>query len=177
MTVLDMRLFGDPILRSKSSDVLVFDDALAKLAADMMDTMLAAPGVGLAAPQVGIPKRVVTYDDTQGNAGVLVNAEIAWSSEEIQEAEEGCLSIPGVYLPVVRALRVRVRAQDLRGASFEIEGEGLLARIFQHEIDHTDGILFVDRLTPERRKEAMRLIREQELGTGPAEGARPAPAL
>ncbi len=177
MTILEMRLFGDPILRTAATEVTMFDTDLARLAENMTETMLAAPGVGLAAPQVGVSKRLITYDDGQENSGAIANADIAWESEETQEAEEGCLSIPGLFLPVVRALRVKVRAKDLTGQPIELEGEGLLARIFQHEIDHTKGVLFIDRLTPELRKEAMRIIREQQIGLEPSGSARPATAL
>jgi peptide deformylase len=163
MTVLAIRKFGDPVLRSPGLPVVEFDDKLAKLAADMHETMHAAPGVGLAAPQVGIPRRLFTFDSGE-ESGAYANPEIVWRSDDTEEGEEGCLSIPGVFFPVVRAQSVRVSAQDLDGAAVELQGEGLLARIFQHEIDHVDGILFVDRLTPERRKEAMRLLREQALG-------------
>jgi peptide deformylase len=169
MAVMPIRIFGDPVLRSPAQPVESFDDALRKLASDMDDTMRDAPGVGLAAPQVGVPRRLFVFDDGE-TRGALANPEITWRSDETQEGEEGCLSIPGVFFPVVRAERVRVRAQDIEGAPVEIEGEALLARIFQHEIDHVDGILFVDRLAPEHRKEAMRLLREQALGA-----AMPAP--
>jgi peptide deformylase len=163
MTVLAIRKFGDPVLRSPGLPVVDFDDRLAKLAADMRETMLAAPGVGLAAPQVGIPRRLFTFDSGE-ESGAYANPEIVWRSDGIQEGEEGCLSIPGIYFPVTRATSVRVRAQSLEGDPIEREAEGFLARIFQHEIDHLDGVLFVDRLEAEHRREAMKLIREAELG-------------
>jgi len=176
MTVLEIRTFGDPVLRSPGLDVVDFDDRLSALAADMRETMLAAPGVGLAAPQVGVPRRLFTFDSGE-EAGAYANPEIVWRSEETQESDEGCLSIPGVYFPVVRALNVKVRAQTLDGERVEREAEGFLARIFQHEIDHLAGTLFVDRLDPEARREAMRLIREAELGLAPTRQAPPARAL
>src|SRR5687767_6703704 len=145
MGQLDIRKFGDPILRSAASAVTEFDDNLAALAADIRETMLAAPGVGLAAPQVGVTRRLFTFDSGE-DAGAYANPEIVWRSEETQEGEEGCLSIPGVYFPVVRAMQVRVRAHSVDGAPIEREAQGFLARIFQHEIDHLDGVLFVDRL-------------------------------
>lgn len=168
MALLQIRTFGDPILRSPALPVVEFGERLRRLAADMRETMRAAPGVGLAAPQVGVPRRLFTFDAGEdGEAGAFANPEIVHRSEETQEGEEGCLSVPGVYFPVVRAMRVRVRAQDLDGAWVEVEAEGLLARIFQHEIDHLDGVLFVDRLSEEHRREAMRLLREMELGLVP----------
>jgi peptide deformylase len=168
MAILTVRTLGDPILRSKSLPVHTFNEALARLADDMHETMAAAPGVGLAAPQVGRPIRMFTYDSgPEGERGTLVNPTITWMSPETEEGEEGCLSIPGAYFPVVRALTVRVSAQDVTGASVEREAEGFLARIFQHEIDHLDGILFIDRLAPEVRKEAMRALRDQDFGMSP----------
>ena len=176
MGLLDIRRFGDPILRTPALAVVDFDGGLTALAADMAETMLAAPGVGLAAPQVGVPRRLFTFDSGE-EAGAFANPEIVWGSDEKQEGEEGCLSIPGIYFPVERALRVHVRAQLLDGSPVEREAEGFLARIFQHEIDHLDGVLFVDRLDAEHRREAMRLIREAELGLAAGPPADPARAL
>ncbi len=178
MARLEIRRFGDPILRSPALPVGEFDAHLATLASDMRETMLAAPGVGLAAPQVGVPRRLFTFDSGEED-GAYVNPEVVWRSEETQEGEEGCLSVPGLYFPVVRAMRVRVTAQLLDGAPVEREAEGFLARIFQHEIDHLDGVLFVDRLDPELRREAMKALREAELGLGlaPAPVSDPARAL
>lgn len=176
MSVLEIRTFGDPILRSRGLDVVEFNDRLRALAADMHETMHAAPGVGLAAPQVGVPRRVFTFDSGE-ESGSYANPEIVWRSEETQEGEEGCLSIPGVYFPVTRAMSVKIRAQNLEGEQVEHDAEGFLARIFQHEIDHLDGVLFVDRLDAENRREAMRRIREAELGLTPTRQSPPARAL
>lgn len=176
MGMLDIRTFGDPVLRSPALPVTEFGDRIAALADDMHETMKAAPGVGLAAPQVGVPRRLFVFDSGE-ESGSYANPEIVWRSEETQEGEEGCLSIPGIYFPVVRAMKIRVTAQLVDGAPVEREAEGFLARIFQHEIDHLDGILFVDRLDPERRKEAMRTIREAELGIVQAPATDPARAL
>jgi peptide deformylase len=168
VAILTIRTLGEPILRSKASPVTLFDDDLAQLAADMHETMRAAPGVGLAASQVGRLLRMFVYDTgDEGESGTLVNPEIIWASTETVEAEEGCLSLPGTYYPVTRAVAVKVRAQDVTGAPVEREGEGFLARIFQHEIDHLDGILFIDRLAPELRKEAMKALRDQDFGMAP----------
>jgi len=176
MALLQIRTFGDPVLRSPALPVVEFDERLETLAADMRETMLAAPGVGLAAPQVGVPRRLFTFDSGE-DTGAFANPEIVWRSDEMQEGEEGCLSIPGVYFPVTRAMKVRVRVQTITGEQAEHEAEGFLARIFQHEIDHLDGVLFVDRLDAEHRREAMRKIREAELGLSPAPPAQQARAL
>ena len=168
MAILTIRTLGDPILRSKAAPVTAFDNDLAQLAADMHETMRAAPGVGLAATQVGRLLRLFVYDSgDEGESGSLVNPQITWASDETVEAEEGCLSLPGTYYPVARALAVKVRAQDVIGTTVEKEAEGFLARIFQHEIDHLDGILFIDRLAPELRKEAMKALRDQDFGMAP----------
>jgi len=178
VALLNIRTLGDPILRSKAIAVTSFDDELTQLAADMHETMEAAPGVGLAATQVGRLLRMFVYNaGEEGGSGTMVNPQIVWRSEETQEAEEGCLSLPGTYYPVVRALQVRVAAYDLTGTAIEREGEGFLARIFQHEIDHLDGILFIDRLDPGIRKEAMKALRDQDFGMSPPPRAKPATTL
>ena len=178
MAILRIRTLGDPILRSKAAPVTVFDDELRQLAADMHETMRAAPGVGLAASQVGRLIRMFVYDSgDEGEGGTMVNPEIVWMSEETQEAEEGCLSLPGTYYPVTRALAVRIRAQDVTGKEIEREAEGFLARIFQHETDHLDGILFIDRLAPELRKEAMKALRDQDFGMSPPPRAKASKTL
>jgi peptide deformylase len=173
MAILSIRVFGDPGLRTPAETITTFDEALARVAADMTDTMKAAPGVGLAAPQVGVSRRLFTYDDGEEHAGALCNPEIVWSSDETQTGEEGCLSIPQIYFPVTRSMKVKVKAQTLGGEPVDLEGEGLLARIFQHEIDHLNGVLFVDRLDDETRGEAMRAIREATLGFATTEPQPP----
>jgi len=140
-----IREIGDEVLRKKSKTVEVFDKRLHTLIDDMFETMKEADGVGLAAPQVGILKRVVVIDVGEGPIE-LVNPEIVESEGEVTQPE-GCLSIPGVMGEVPRPKRVKVRAQDRWGKTFEIEGEDLLARAFCHEIDHLDGILFIDKVT------------------------------
>lgn len=169
MALLKIRTLGDPVLRSPARAVTAFDDELRALATDMHETMDAAPGVGLAAPQVGRPIRMFVYfsGGEDGERGTLVNPVITWFGDETEEAEEGCLSIPGQYFPVRRSLRIRIRSQDLQGTETEREAEGFLARIFQHETDHLDGILFIDRLDPDVRKEAMKALREQDFGMSP----------
>lgn len=163
MSVLPIRIMGDPVLREKARPVKEFSPALKRLAADMLETMYESQGVGLAAPQVGISERLFVFDDGETGPMAIVNPEL-YDPDGIQDGEEGCLSIPGIYFNVERADRIRVRGYDLDGNVLDLDGEGLLARILQHETDHVDGILFVDRLSDEDRRAAMRLIREQDLG-------------
>jgi peptide deformylase len=149
LTILE---YPDPRLRTRAVPVTVFDAALRKLAADMLETMYAAPGVGLAATQVNVHQRVLVADVSEGHDDprVLVNPEIL-ATECVAVREEGCLSVPGVFDEVERASRVRVRAQDVDGRTFELEAEGLLAVCIQHEIDHLEGKLFVDYLSELKR--------------------------
>jgi peptide deformylase len=160
VSVRDIRLFGDPVLRSVAAPVVDFDKQVRTLVADLTDTMLAAPGAGLAAPQIGVGLRVFTYnvDDVVGH---LINPELALT-EETQTGDEGCLSIPGLAFDCTRAFGVVARGFDMYGEPVVIEGTETLARCIQHETDHLDGILFVDRLDEETRKAAMKAIREAE---------------
>jgi len=162
LAILSIRRFGDPVLRERATPVERFDDSLAKLADDMLETMYDAPGVGLAGPQVGVSLRVVVFDDGTGPRR-LANPELH-DMEGEQVGEEGCLSLPGLYFPVQRAMSVRVTGFELDGTPVEIEAHEFLARILQHETDHVNGILFIDRLAEEDRREAMRQIREQDMG-------------
>jgi len=158
--IQDIRLFGDPVLRTPADEVTVFDKELRQLVKDLQDTMLDAPGAGLAAPQIGVGLRVFTYyvDDVLGH---LVNPRLDLS-DEMQDGEEGCLSFPGVYYDLPRALRMVAKGQDQHGEPVTIEGSELLARCFQHESDHLDGILFIDRMDRDQRKLAMKAIREAD---------------
>jgi peptide deformylase len=165
MTIMPIRILGDPVLKTRGSPVETFDSALAALAEDMFETMYDAPGVGLAAPQVGLSLRLFVFDDGQGLKGAVANPEITDRQGE-QIEEEGCLSIPGLYHLTPRAMRVRLQGQDLHGESMVIEGEGLLARIFQHETDHLDGTLYIDRLDESERRQALAELREEELRGG-----------
>ena len=160
MSVQPIRLFGDPVLRIPAEPVVDFDKELRTLVKDLQDTMLDAPGVGLAAPQLGVSLRVFAYhvDETLGH---LVNPVLDLSAEE-QEDEEGCLSFPGLAYPTRRAWSVVAKGQDMHGEPVTIEGSELLARCVQHETDHLDGILFIDRLDRTQRKLALRAIREAE---------------
>jgi peptide deformylase len=158
-----IRRFGDPVLKSEATPVDTFDDALRAQVARMGGIMGDAMGVGLAAPQLGMSQRLLVYRVGQGAPLIaLANPELEWSSEEGEEAEEGCLSIPGIQIDVERPLHVRVRARDEHGEERVVEASGLEARVIQHEIDHLDGVLILDRTTKERRKEAIRELRELE---------------
>jgi peptide deformylase len=160
VAIQPIRLFGDPILRTKAVEVVDFDQELRRLVQDLGDTMLEAPGAGLAAPQIGVGLRVFTWY-VDGELGHLVNPVLDLS-EDTQDGDEGCLSIPDLKIDCRRSLSVVAHGFDQHGEPVVIEGSELLARAIQHETDHLDGILFVDRLTPELRKVAMKEIRESE---------------
>ena len=162
MTIMRIRTLGDPVLRQRTRPVEVFDDALRRLADDLFETMYDAPGVGLAANQVGLQLACFVYDDHDGHLGFVANPRLSDHDGE-QVDQEGCLSIPGPYAETPRATRVRVRGSDLEGAPVELEGEGLLARIFQHETDHLNGMLYIDRLDDDGRRDVMRQLRELEV--------------
>ncbi len=156
-----VRKLGDPVLRAKALPVERFDETLAQEVERMGVLMHDALGVGLAATQLGVLHRVLVYSAYADDPlTALVNPVIEWRSEVLESALEGCLSLPGVHVEVERAARVRVTAQDERGEPLEIEAEGLTARVIQHEVDHLDGILILDRISREARKEAMRAMRE-----------------
>jgi peptide deformylase len=173
MAVLPIRIFGDPALRQKARPVERVTELHQRLVADMLDTMRQAPGVGLAGPQVGVVERIFVWQFEEAS-GVFVNPVIVDRSSETLEEEEGCLSLPGIAYPVVRAARVKVEGLDADGEPVSIEAENYLARIFQHEIDHLDGVLFIDHLPEDLRKEALRILRDQALGIAPP--AVPPPA-
>jgi peptide deformylase len=158
-----IRRLGDPVLKSRATPVDQFDDALRAQVARMGGLMNDALGVGLAAPQIGLSQRLLVYRVGQDAPLIaLVNPEIEWRSGDEEVAEEGCLSIPGIAVDVDRAVHVRVRAQDEAGEERVVEASGLEARVIQHEIDHLDGVLILDRTSKEQRKEAMRALREAE---------------
>ena len=162
MSVQPIRLFGDPVLRTRAEEVVDFDKELHKLVADLQATMLDAPGAGLAAPQIGVSLRVFTYH-VDGIVGHLINPVLDLGPEE-QDGPEGCLSFPALRFDTKRALNVVARGQNMWGEPVFLEGSELLARAVQHETDHLDGILFIDRLDRETRKLAMRAIREADWG-------------
>jgi peptide deformylase len=158
-----IRRLGDPVLKSRATEVDRFDDALRAQIARMGGLMNDALGVGLAAPQIGLSQRLLVYRvGAEAPLIALVNPEIEWSSEDTEPLEEGCLSIPGITVDVDRSVHVRIRAQDETGAERRVEASGLEARVIQHEIDHLDGVLILDRTSKEQRKEAMRALREAE---------------
>ncbi|GGO02876.1 peptide deformylase [Microbispora rosea subsp. aerata] len=161
MAIQPIRLFGDPVLRTPAEPVVDFDKELRKLVKDLTDTMMDAPGAGLAAPQIGVGLRVFTYyvDEQLGH---LVNPELDLGNEIDEEGEEGCLSFPGLSFPTPRAIRAVAKGFNMYGEPVTIEGTDLMARCFQHETDHLNGVLFIDRMDPKQRKLAMKAIREAE---------------
>ena len=165
MATYPIRLFGDPVLRQRAVEVENVDASLVRLANDMVQTMYDAPGVGLAAPQVGVQRRLFVYDVGDGPFTVI-NPEIVESSGE-WVYQEGCLSIPGLSWELVRPKEVHLRGFDLEGRDIDIEADELLARCFQHEMDHLNGVLIVERLDAEDRREAMRILRNRTLDAFP----------
>jgi peptide deformylase len=165
VAIRPIRLFGDPVLRTAAVPVTDFDKELRTLVADLTDTMLDAPGAGLAAPQIGVGLRVFTWA-VEGEIGHLVNPELRLS-EDTQDGPEGCLSLPGLSMDCLRARSVVAHGFDVHGEPLVVEGSELLARAIQHETDHLDGILFVDRLDPETKKAALEAIRLAEWANEP----------
>jgi peptide deformylase len=161
VTVQPIRLFGDPVLRTAAEPVADFDAELRRLVADLTDTMVEQSGVGLAAPQIGVGLRVFTFD-VDDVLGHLINPVLRFDDEEEQDGTEGCLSIPGIYHDTKRRMNVVAKGFNSYGDPMQIVGTGLMARCLQHETDHLDGVLFLDRLDAEGRKAAMKEIREAE---------------
>lgn len=161
--ILRIRTLGDPVLREPAKPVDDFGPNLGALFDDMIETMRDAPGVGLAGPQVGISRRLFVFDDGETGPMFMANPQLLEPVGELLE-DEGCLSIPGPYHATPRFARVRCRGQDLDGAPYELVGEGLLARIFQHETDHLDGMLYIDRLDDDGRRDVMAQLRRIEMG-------------
>src|SRR5215211_3706567 len=159
----EIRLVGDPVLRTRCPEVTEIDGALARLANDMITTMYEAPGFGLVFNQVGVQKRLFVYDIQDGTGPkVVINPALADFREE-WEYEEGCLSVPGLSWPVLRAKEVHLTGLDLDGNELSLEGDELLARVFQHETDHLDGVLLLERLDEEQRRDAKRQLRERQV--------------
>ena len=161
--IIPIRVLGDPALKTPSNPVTEFDKSLRQLCDDMLETMYAAPGVGLAGPQVGVLQRLFVFDDGQTGPLVMANPELS-NAEGEQVEEEGCLSVPGPFYSTARHAKISCRGQDVKGRPIEMTGEGLLARIFQHESDHLDGVLYIDRLDDDGRKEVLAELRRIELG-------------
>lgn len=162
MPSYSVRVYGDPVLKQVAREVDRFDASLVRLVDDMVETMYDSEGAGLAAPQVGIQKRLFVYDVGEGPAAVvnpvIVEAEGEWYHDE------GCLSIPGLRLGIVRPDRVHLRGYDLDGEEITIEADEFLGRVFQHEVDHLDGVLMIERLEEDMRKQALRVLRDRALG-------------
>ena len=172
MSIKQIRHFGDPVLTTPATEVKDFDKELRNLVADLTDTMLDAPGAGLAAPQIGVPLRVFVWDVDEA-LGHLINPTLDLS-DEIQEGDEGCLSFPELVYPTPRAFRAVAKGFNMHGEPIVVEGTELLARALQHETDHLNGILFIDRLSDADRKLAMKEIRESEwFGLANAQGKAP----
>ncbi len=177
MAVLPILITGDPVLHSPASPVVTFDASLTRLVLDLEETMVAAPGVGLAAPQVGVPLRLFVFrwtdDDGDIHRGTAINPEL-WISPQVplsideldeDEESEGCLSLPGERFPLRRAERALLRATALDGSAYEIAASGWLARIFQHEYDHLDGVLYADRLAHPDDRAAAKAVKKRSWGT------------
>ena len=169
MAAFEIRVIGDPVLKQRAAEVTDIDGKLARLAADMLTTMYEAPGLGLAAPQVGVQKRVFVYDlhDDTG-PHVVVNPVISDSRGEFG-FDEGCLSVPGLSWEIVRPDEVHLTGVDLDGNEVSIEASGYEGRVFQHELDHLDGVLLVERLDDDQRREARRAVREMMMQRRPVE--------
>jgi len=164
MAIFPIRTYGDPVLRTKAANVDVVDDAIRRLVDDMIETMYDAPGVGLAAPQIGISKRVVVFDAGEGPK-TLINPELLETSGE-WTFDEGCLSVPGRFWSIKRAAFARARGLNERGKEVEYAGDELLGRVLQHEIDHLNGMLLIERLDRRSRKQVLKELREEALGLG-----------
>ena len=171
-----IRIVGDPVLTQRASEVTEIDGRLAKLVDDMLETMYDAPGVGLAAPQVGVQKRFFVYDLGDGEGGrVLINPVITESSGE-WEFTEGCLSVPGLHWDIVRPKEIHVTGIDLDGNEVSFEADEYVARVFQHELDHLDGVLLLERLDEDQRRDAKRAVRQLQMAA-PAPEAEPKRSL
>jgi peptide deformylase len=170
MSTRPVRIFGDPVLRSKANEVVDFDAQLRHLVRDLHETLYDERGYGLAATQLGVLQRVFVWHQPDGTEGHLVNPVLEFPDAEEQDGPEGCLSIPGLYFDTKRRLNTVAKGSDMHGRPVQIVGTEKLARCFQHETDHLDGVLFIDRLDAETRKAAMKAIREAPWGSSPAHG-------
>lgn len=162
----EIRIFGDPVLRKRADEITDVDDRLVRLAEDMVHTMYEAPGVGLAAPQVGVEKRLFVYDIGDGPEAII-NPVISESDGE-WAFEEGCLSVPGLSWEIIRPKQVHLTGYDLDGNEVSFEADEYLARVFQHELDHLDGVLLLERLDDDTRKDALRTLRERSMAADEA---------
>ena len=162
MAIFPIRTFGDPVLRARAQPVDVIDETVRRLVIDMLETMYDAPGVGLAAPQIGISRQVVVFDEGEGPR-ILINPELVETEGE-WSFDEGCLSVPGHFWPITRPGFARVRGLDLDGHEIEYAGDELVGRVLQHEVDHLNGRLLIERLDNKTRKQALRDLRQEALG-------------
>lgn len=162
MAIFPIRTFGDPVLRTAPSPIDVIDASVERLAEDMLETMYDAPGVGLAAPQIGIAKQIFVFDIGEG-PHVMINPELV-ELEDSWTSDEGCLSVPGKWWSIKRYAYAKARGLDLDGAPVEYEGDELIGRVLQHEIDHLNGTLLVERLSKRARRQALKELREEALG-------------
>ena len=164
MAIRDILTVPDPLLKQVSTAVDAVDDGLRALMDDMLETMYAAPGIGLAAVQIGVPKRIIVMDISRGEGEreprFFVNPEITWRSEETQPYEEGCLSVPDIYDEVERPARVKLRYLDYQGEAIEAEADGIFAVCIQHEMDHLEGVLFIDHLSRLKRDRAVQKVKK-----------------
>ncbi len=163
MTIRPIREIGDPVLRTPADEVRAFDKDLAALVRDLEETVDHPGRAGLAAPQIGVGLRAFSYN-VDGVLGYVVNPRIVEVSEEIQDGDEGCLSVPGIWAPTVRAMHAVVEGFDVHGEPLRLEGTGLMGRCLQHEVDHLDGKVFLERLAGDARKQAFRMLRERTTG-------------
>ncbi|MFI8594804.1 peptide deformylase [Microbacterium sp. NPDC078428] len=159
MAVREIRLFGDPVLKASSAEIAEIDDSVRALVRDLLDTVALPGRAGVAAPQIGVGLRAFSYN-IDGDIGYVLNPRVVEVRGEAEPVDEGCLSVPGLWHPALRHPWARVEGIDLDGQAVELEGEGLLAQALQHECDHLDGVLYLQRLTPEQRRIAMREVRE-----------------
>ena len=174
MATRPVRLLGDPVLRTPAAEVTTFDKELRTLVKDLADTMIDAPGVGLAAPQIGVSLRVFTYD-VEEQFGHLVNPVLHFPSDEEQDGPEGCLSLPDLTFDCVRKQHVVAHGQNVHGDPITVSGSDLLARCVQHETDHLDGVLFIDRLDAATKRAAMQAVRDAEWSKPPVVKVSPHP--
>lgn len=161
MTVREIRLFGDPVLRTVSDPIVTIDDGVHSLVEDLLDTVRLPGRAGVAAPQIGVNRRVFSYN-VDGVIGYVINPQIVETSGDLQERGEGCLSVPELWFSPPRYSFARVRGISLDGEPLEVAGSDLMAQALQHEVDHLDGKLYLDRLTGDTRREAMKLVRKSD---------------
>lgn len=167
----DIRLYGDPVLRRVAAEIAEIDGTIARIAHDMIETMHDAPGIGLAAPQVGISSRLFVYDIGDGTGPKAIVNPVIHDARDVWVYEEGCLSIPGMHVEITRPKEIEMVGRDLDGNEISIEADELLARVLQHELDHLDGVLMIDRLEPDRRRDAIVTLTEM-FGDPDAEPAK-----